>query len=215
MVKKCHFFNYLFSVKIGLEKRFSNVLDTKQTMFDHKKFNILKSQKSHFSKGVNPSLCQALEQARLTHAFGQKKPFFYRFVFKIRLEKRFKNINVLDIKETIFGHKKFTISKSQKSHFSKRVNPCFLVKKCHFFYLFFSVKTRLKKRFSNVLDTKQTIFDHKKCNILKSQKSHFSKGVKPSLCQALEQARLTHAFGQKMPFFYRFAFGQNKTRKKV
>ena len=75
MVKKCHFFNHLFSVKIGLEKRFSNVLDTKQTIFGHKKCNIFKSQKSHFSKGV-------------THAFGQKMPFFLSICFQNKTRKK-------------------------------------------------------------------------------------------------------------------------------
>ena len=77
-----------------------------------------------------------------------------------------------------------------------------LVEKCHFFLYFFSVKIRLEKRFNNVLDTKQAIFGHKKVNILKFKNRIFPKG-------------LTHAFGQKMPFFSLFLFGQNKTRKKV
>ena len=51
-----------------------------------------KSQKLHFSKG-------------LTHAFGQKMPFFhYLFSLKIRLETRFNN--VLDRKETFSDFKK-------------------------------------------------------------------------------------------------------------
>ena len=32
---------------------------------------------------------------------------------------------VIDGKETFFGPKKCNLSKSQKSHFSKGVNPCF------------------------------------------------------------------------------------------
>ena len=77
-----------------------------------------------------------------------------------------------------------------------------LVKKCHFFIYLFSVKIRLEKRSNNVLDTKQSFFGHKQFNISKSQKLHIPKG-------------LTHAFGEKMPFFYLLFFGQNKTRKKV
>ena len=33
--------------------------------------------------------------------------------------------NVLDRKEPFFGHKKCSLSKTQKSHFFKGVNPCF------------------------------------------------------------------------------------------
>ena len=163
LVKKSHFFIYLCTVKIRLEIVFNNVLDRKETVLGHKKTQYFKVPKSHFSKGVNP-------------CFLVKKCHFsiYLLSVKIRLEKRFKNVNVLDIKETIFGHKKFTISKSQKSHFSKGVNPCFWSKKAIFFIYLFSVKIRLEKRYKIVLDTEQTICGHKKCNILKSQKSHFS-----------------------------------------
>ena len=52
--------------------------------------------------------------------------------------------NVLDRKETFFGHKKFSLSKSQKSHFSKGVNPCFWSKNVVFFVELFSVKIRLE-----------------------------------------------------------------------
>ena len=54
LVKKCVFFLELFSVKIRLEIMFNNVLERKETFFGHKKFNLFKSQKSDFCKGVNP-----------------------------------------------------------------------------------------------------------------------------------------------------------------
>ena len=47
-------------------------------------------------------------------------------------------------------------------------------------------------------EKKETFFDYKKENFSKSKKSTFPKG-------------LTHAFGQKIPFFSRVIFGQNKT----
>ena len=55
--------------------------------------------------------------------------------------------NVFDRKETFVGHKKFNLSKSQKSHFSKEVNPCFLAKKCNCFLYLFPVKIRVKIMF--------------------------------------------------------------------
>ena len=69
----------------------------------------------------------------LTHAFG-----LYLFFFKLRLEIMFNN--VLDRKETFFGHKNFTLSKSQKSHFFKGVNPCFWSKTVIFFFICFPSK---------------------------------------------------------------------------
>ena len=78
--------------------------------------------------------------------------------------------NVLDRKETFFGHKKFSLSKSQKSHFSKGVNPCFWSKNVVFFLELFSVKIRLEIMFNNVLERKETFFGHKKFSLSKSQK---------------------------------------------
>ena len=92
LVKKCGFFLELFSVKVRLEIMFNNVLERKETFFGHKKFNLLKSQKSHFSKGVNPR-------------FWSKNVFSLElFSVKITLEIMFNN--VLERKETFFGHKK-------------------------------------------------------------------------------------------------------------
>ena len=69
LVKKCDFSQYLFPVKKkGLEIRFNDVLDRKETCFDYKN-KIFKRLKNHiFSKG-------------LTHAFRQKMEFFSGFVF--------------------------------------------------------------------------------------------------------------------------------------
>ena len=75
-----------------------------------------------------------------------------------------------------------------------------LVKKCPFFLYLVLVKTRLEKRFNNVIDRKETFFKYKN-KIFQSPKNRsFPKG-------------LTHAFGQKMTIFSLFGCGQNKTRK--
>ena len=75
-----------------------------------------------------------------------------------------------------------------------------LVKKCQFFLYLVLVKTRLEKRFNNVIDRKETFFKYKN-KIFQSPKNRsFPKG-------------LTHAFGQKMPNCSLFGFGQNKTKK--
>ena len=77
--------------------------------------------------------------------------------------------NLLDRKETLFGHKNFTLSKSQTSHFSKGLTHA-LVKNCNFFLYLFSVKLRLEIMFKNVLDRKEPFFGHKKFSLSKSQK---------------------------------------------
>ena len=162
LVKNCNFFLYLFSVKIRLEIMFNNVLDRKEIFFGHKHFNLSKSQKSHFSKGVNPCF------------WSKNVNFSSWFSLKIRLETMFNN--VLDREETFFGHKNFSLSKSQKSHFSKGVIAWFWSKNVLFLFLF-SVKIRLQIMFNNILDRKETFFGHKNFNFSKTQKSHFSKGV--------------------------------------
>ena len=54
LFKKFNDFHYLFSLKIGLEIRFNNIINRKETLFDYKNKNFITSQKWHFSKGVNP-----------------------------------------------------------------------------------------------------------------------------------------------------------------
>ena len=88
LVKKCQFFHYFVWLKIRLDIRLNNVLDTKEPFFDYKR-KISESPKNRiFPKG-------------LTHAFGQKCQFFLDLVLvKTGLEIRFNN--VLDRKESFF-----------------------------------------------------------------------------------------------------------------
>ena len=130
---------------------FNNLLERKETFFGHKKSIFLSPKNRIFPKG-------------LTHAFGQKMYFFLElFSVKIRLEIMLNY--VIDGKETFFSHKKFNLSKSKKSHFSKGVNTCFWSKNVVFCLELFSVKIRLEIMFNNVLERKETLFGHKKCNL--------------------------------------------------
>ena len=68
LVKKCQFFHYFVWLKIRLEIRLNNVLDTKEPFFDYKR-KISKSPKNRiFPKG-------------LTHGFGKKMPILSLFGF--------------------------------------------------------------------------------------------------------------------------------------
>ena len=73
------------------------------------------------------------------------------------------------------------------------------VKKCQFFLYLVLVKTRLEIRF-NVLDSKETFPEYKNKIFQRPKNGIFPEGF-------------THAFGQKMPNFSLFGFGQNKSRK--
>ena len=112
---------------------------------------------------------------------------FYLFSVKKEVEIRFND--VFDRKEAFFDYKNKTFLASQKWHFCKGVNPYFWVNNDIFFFNFFSVKKRVEIRFNDVLDTKQTFFVYKN-KIFQSLKN----GILPK--------GLTHAFSQKMQFFF-------------
>ena len=67
-----------------------------------------------------------------------------------------------------------------------------LVKKCQFFLYLVLVKTRLEKRFNNVVDRKETFFKYKNKIFQSPQNRSFPKG-------------LTYAFGKKIPIFSLFS----------
>ena len=145
-----------------------------------------KAQKSHFPKRVNPR-------------FWSKKcqVFLYLISVKTRLVIVLLN-DFLEKKETFLSIRKNNFSKSKKSlFFFKGVNPLLLAKKCQFFSLFKFDQTKPRNNAFRLCRGKN-FFGPKKHNFSKSQKRTFSKG-------------LTHAFGQKMPFFSLFTFGQHKT----
>ena len=101
-------------------------------------------------------------------------------------------------KETFWTIKKLNFLKSKKSHcFLKGFIQPFNQKSQILLYLDLDI-IRLEKLLSHFAEKKETCFDYKKQNFSKSKKSAFPKG-------------LTHAFGQKMPFFCLVRFGQNKT----
>ena len=139
--KNAIFFLDLFSVKKGLEIRFNDVLDRKETFFDYKN-NIFQRPQNHtFSKG-------------LTHTFGKKNFFHFFFSVKIRLEIK---SDFLDRKETCYDNKTTIFQRLKNGIFPMGLTPR-LVKKCNFFLDLFSVKKRLEIRFNDVLDRKETFF---------------------------------------------------------
>ena len=96
----------------------------------------------------------------------------------------------------------FDEKKEQKSHFPKRVNPCFWSKKCQVFLYLISVKTRLVIVLLNdFLEKKDTFLSIRKNSFSKSKQSlFFFKGVNPLL------------LAKKMPIFSLFKFDQTKPR---
>ena len=110
LVKKCHLFIHLFSVKISLEKRLHNFPDRKQTIFAIKNLIFQSPKNRIFPK-------------ELTHAFGQKMPFFSLFVFgQNKTRKKFNNI--LDTKKLFLAIKNSIFQRPKNRIFSKGVNQC-------------------------------------------------------------------------------------------
>ena len=72
-----------------------------------KKFNLSKSQASHFSKGVNPHL-------------RSKKVFFFLSSFRSKIRPEIMLNSVLDRKESFFGPKKMQSFKVPKIVFFQR-----------------------------------------------------------------------------------------------
>ena len=103
-------------------------------------------------------------------------------------------------KKTFFDLKKQNFSKSKKSpFFSKGLTHAFGQKNAIFFLYLDLIKMRLEMTLSEFAIKRETFFDLKIHNFSKFKNYHvFSK-------------ELTHAFGQKMPIFSLFRFGQNKT----
>ena len=72
---------------------------------------------------------------------------------------------------------KKTFLKSQKSHFSKGVNPCFWSKNANFFVYVDLVKIRLEIMLTDFPQKKETFLDYEKQNFSKSKKSHVFKNA--------------------------------------
>ena len=118
------------------------------------KKTFLKSQKSHFSKGVNPCL------------WSKNANFFvYVDLVKIRLE-----IMLTDFpqeKRNLLDYEKQNFSKSQKSHVFKWDNPMLLVKKANYLDYLDLVKIRLAIMLSDFAEKKRNLFDYKQHEFLK------------------------------------------------
>ena len=100
------------SVKKGVEIRFNDVLDTKQTFFVYKNKIIQSLKKAFF------------------HAFGQNMQFFSFYLFSVKKEHEIRFNNVLNRKETFFDYK------NKNGILPKGLTHAFS-KKMQFFLLFF------------------------------------------------------------------------------
>ena len=124
LVQKWPFFQLFFLGNIGQENVFYDILQRKKAFLDYKNKKSMKSEKWHFSQGVNPCFCS--ENGHFSNFFflgniGQENVFY----------------DILERKNAFQGYKNKKFKKWKNSQFSKEVNPWFWSKKGHFSNIFF------------------------------------------------------------------------------
>ena len=90
--------------------------------------------------------------------------------------------DILERKDAFLGYKNKKFKKWNNWHFSKEVNPWFLVQKWPFFQLFFSGNVGQENVFYDILEQGNAFLGYKNKKYKKSKKWHFSKGVNPWFC---------------------------------
>ena len=114
--KNGHFSNIFFLGNAGKKNVFSDILEPKIAFQDYKNKRLKKSKNWHFSKGVNP---------RFWSKYGHFSKIF--FLGNIRPKNVF--YDILQWKSAFLGYKNKKFKTSKNWHFSKGVNPWFLVLK--------------------------------------------------------------------------------------
>ena len=109
----------------------------------------------------------------------QKRPFFQDF-FLGNTGKENVFYNILEQRNVFLGYKNKKFKTTKSWHFSKGVNPCFLVQKWPSFQIFFLRQYRQGKCLLRYFTTKKTnSLGYKNKKFKKSKNCHFSKGVTP------------------------------------
>ena len=167
LVQKWPFFQTFFFTPYRPGKCLVRYSRTKKKAFlgyRNKKFK--KSENWHFSKRVNPW-------------FWSKNGHFSKFSFLGNISQENVFYDILQRKISFLGYKNKKFKKSKKWHFSKEVNPWFLVQKWVFFQLFLLGNINQENVFYDILDRKNSFLGYKNKKFKKSKNWHFSKGVNP------------------------------------
>ena len=122
-VQKWPFFQF-FLGKITQENLFSHILKWKNVFLGYKNKKFKKSKNWHFSIGVNSW-------------FWSKNGRFSNFYFLGNIGQENVFYDILKRKNAFLGYKNKKFKKTKNWHFSKRVNPWFWSKNCHFLTFFF------------------------------------------------------------------------------
>ena len=118
----------------------------------------------------------AIFPKRLTHCFSPKMTIFQFFFCNIGQQNAF--YDILEPKIAFLGYKNKKFKTSKNGHFSKRVNPWFWSKNCHFSNFFCGGEYKRGQFFLRLYGLQKQEF------LKKLKNRHFSKGVNPRfLCK--------------------------------
>ena len=124
--------------------------------------------------------------------FVPKWPFFQLFFLgNIAHENVF--YDILKRKNAFLGYKNKKFKNSKNWHFSKRLNPWFWSKNCHFSNFYFLENISQENVVYDILERENAFLDYRNKKFKKSNNWHFSN-------------RVTHNFCQKWPLFQPFFF---------
>ena len=113
----------------------------------------------------------------LTNGFGPKMAIFQTFFFSGDIEQENVFYDILKRKNAFLGYQKKKFKKSKNWHFSKRVNPWFWSKNCHFSNFFFLRNIEQENIFYDILERKNACLGYQNKKFKNSKNWHFSKGV--------------------------------------
>ena len=160
LVQKWPFFKLVFFWgNICQQNVFYDILARKNAFLRYKKKKLKKSKNLHFSKGVNPW-------------FWSKNGHFSTF-FLGNIGQENGSYEILERKNAFLGYKNKKFKKSKNWHFSKRVNPWFWSKNCHFFQLFFLGNIGKENVLYDILERKNSFLRYKRNKFKKSKNWHF------------------------------------------
>ena len=160
LVQKWPFFQLFFFRQYRPGKCLLRYWERKNAFVRYKNKKFKKSKNWHFSKGVNPW-------------FWSKNGHFSNFFFVGNIGKENVFYDILKRKNAFLDYKKKKFKKSKNWHFSKRVNPWFWSKNCHFFQLFFLGNIGKENVLYDILERKNSFLRYKRNKFKKSKNWHF------------------------------------------
>ena len=111
--------------------------------------------------------------------FWSKNGHFSNFFFLGNIGQENVFYDILERKIAFLGYKNKKFKKSNNGHFSKGVNPWFVLKNGDISNFFFLGNVGQENVFYDILERKMVFLGYKNKKLKKSKNGHFPKGVNP------------------------------------